>query len=216
MGHGIIFDIDGLLVDTRPHMVGTYNEMFTSLKKPKFTEAKMYGFSSGDYKDMMRKIDMNKGHAYGILKEKWLRNLKTNKYGIREYEGASSLVAYFKEKCPVMFATGSHRHQLELYALHLPLVRHILEDGSILTRDDVLKPKPDQSHFVQCMKKMGSKASQTVVVDDMPDNLISAQRIGMQAVGVTWGFSYREKFEEAGISCVDTFQELKTIIDGML
>jgi HAD superfamily hydrolase (TIGR01509 family) len=176
----------------------------------------MYGFASGDYKDIIRKLGLDDEQGYGILKNLWIKNLKSNKYGIRAYDGAEDFLKNCREDYEVMFATGSHMHQIRIYAKHVRLVDEILKDGNILTRDDVARPKPGQSHFVKCMKKMGSIPRETVVVDDMPENLVSAGYVGMKTVGVTWGFSSRKKFWDAGMYCVDTFDELKATIGRLV
>jgi len=46
-------------------------------------------------------------------------------------------------------------------------------------------PKPDRFGFMRLMKKHGAKAAQCVMVEDSPENLRAAKRLGMRTVWVT-------------------------------
>ena len=63
---------------------------------------------------------------------------------------------------------------------------------------DVTKHKPDPEPVLQTLRMMHMDASLTLVVGDMPVDILMGSRAGCKTCAVTYGNATREELEEAG------------------
>lgn len=82
----------------------------------------------------------------------------------------------------------------------------------VLGAGDVEKAKPDPEPVLRCLSDLGCKASETLVVGDMPYDILMGRRAGAETCGVTYGNSNREDLLASGADhVVDSFSELLDI-----
>ena len=99
--------------------------------------------------------------------------------------GAVDLVCSVAEKFPVGLATGSRRSDVNA-------AFEVLADGklkgvfqSIVTSDDVAKPKPDPATYAQAVDGLGIPSQNCLAIDDSPNGVASAKKAGMKVLGIT-------------------------------
>ena len=99
--------------------------------------------------------------------------------------GAVDLVCSVAEKFPVGLATGSRRSDVNA-------AFEVLADGklkgvfqSIVTSDDVAKPKPDPATYAQAVDGLGISSQNCLAIDDSPNGVASAKKAGMKVLGIT-------------------------------
>ena len=68
----------------------------------------------------------------------------------------------------------------------------------LLGADSVTKHKPDPEPVLQTLRTMHIDAQQTLVVGDMPVDILMGSRAGCRTCAVTYGNATREELEEAG------------------
>jgi phosphoglycolate phosphatase len=68
----------------------------------------------------------------------------------------------------------------------------------ILGADNVEKSKPDPEPVLKTLRELGIPAEESLVVGDMPVDIIMGLRAGAATCGVTYGNSSRDDLVEAG------------------
>ena len=80
----------------------------------------------------------------------------------------------------------------------------------VLGADNVSRAKPDPEPVLKTLRDLGYLADETLVVGDMPVDILMGSRAGAGTVGVTYGNSNRAQLLEAGAGFVlDHFSELQ-------
>lgn len=83
------------------------------------------------------------------------------------------------------------------------------EISLVLGADDVKKAKPDPEPVLLTLKRLGFSAVQTLVVGDMPFDVLMGSDAGAKTCGVTYGNSTREELQTSGAEyIIDDFANL--------
>lgn len=69
------------------------------------------------------------------------------------------------------------------------------EISLVLGADDVTKAKPDPEPVIRTLEKLVCKAADTLVVGDMPFDILMGRGAGAKTCGVTYGNASREELE---------------------
>ena len=83
------------------------------------------------------------------------------------------------------------------------------EISLVLGADDVTKAKPDPEPVLLTLKRLGFSASRTLVVGDMPFDILMGRGAGAKTCGVTYGNSSRDELLGCGADyIIDDFVDL--------
>jgi haloacid dehalogenase superfamily, subfamily IA, variant 3 with third motif having DD or ED/haloacid dehalogenase superfamily, subfamily IA, variant 1 with third motif having Dx(3-4)D or Dx(3-4)E len=83
----------------------------------------------------------------------------------------------------------------------------------ILGADNVEKSKPDPEPVLKTLRELGIPAEESIVVGDMPVDIIMGLRAGAATCGVTYGNSSRDDLVEAGAGyIIDDISELPGLL----
>ncbi len=178
----IIFDMDGLLIDSEP-----------VAKKTTLILMKEYGINfSGDTSKFLglRNIDILKmiKDQYGIkdsVQTMFSRQLKiyfSLAKNIKAMPGLSSILKLVErqgwKKGLATSGTKIHvRHYLKMHKLTGYF-------DTIVTADMVKKGKPNPETYLNAAKKFKVKPKDCLVLEDSPNGLLSAKRAGMKCIVV--------------------------------
>ena len=179
----VLFDMDGLLVDTEPLWFETETEVMARLGGP-WTEA-----------DQERLLGGSMEHTVGYLLAKatrpaspaevarWmtdgmLRRAAAGRVIIRP--GARELLAEVAAAClPHALVTGSQREFTEAVVTSTGL-----SFTAIVTGDDVTRPKPDPEPYLLAAKLLAAAPENCVALEDSPNGVTSATAAGCKVVAV--------------------------------
>ncbi len=183
MPSAIIFDMDGVLVDSyRPHLeswVRLAKENGLSLTEPEF--ASTFGRTSREIlremfglhdPEAIVRLDARKETIYRDLirgRVPAMRGLRPTLEGLRE---AGYLLAVGSSGPP---------ENVRLVISELSLDRWF---KVVITGGDVRKGKPDPEVFLLAATKLGVSPSDCVVVEDAPAGIEAAHRAGMKAIAL--------------------------------
>ena len=79
----------------------------------------------------------------------------------------------------------------------------------LLGADSVMRHKPDPEPVLMTLRKLNIEASDTLVVGDMPVDILMGKGAGCTTCGVTYGNATREELVEAGADfIIGDFSEL--------
>jgi beta-phosphoglucomutase-like phosphatase (HAD superfamily) len=181
---GLIFDLDGTLVDSMPvHFEGWKKacERFGAFIDPAFLK---YHTGSPGWAIAQAIIDNSglngKVTVEQIMKVK-LEEFFKNQHLIKPIEPVADIVRKYYGKLPMAIGTGGHREAVER-TLEVTGMRKYFD--IIVTSNDVFQHKPHPETFLQCAKLMKIDPEFIEVFEDGDLGIEAALSAGMNATDV--------------------------------
>lgn len=205
----VIFDMDGVLVDTMP-LWEESKELFLEkhgiLKEQLLT--KTFGMGLKDIVEVYQRERGLQGDR-DVLSLEW-RDLfysMLSEKGLLPLPGIIAFVSNLSKQKKLAVATGGHTKIIAKELLEdVKLAQYFVE---IISSDDVQKGKPDPDVFLFAAKKLGEIPQECVVIEDAVNGVIAAHRAGIPVIGVNSDERQREKLLNAGATAVvASFEEL--------
>ena len=181
---GVIFDMDGLLVDTE-------RVYFDALLKAvhavgcEMTEAFAYSTIGVPGKECNAMIEAHYGPAFQIDAFNAAYDgivMAVLAQGIPLRPGARELVTYLTEEgVPQAIATSSRRPTVDRYLGHVGLLEHF---AAIVCRDDVANPKPAPDPFLIAAERLGLAPAECLALEDSYHGITAAHAAGTMPIMV--------------------------------
>lgn len=179
----VIFDLDGVLVDSEPVQARASRELFAGYGR-EYTRVHEREFLGVRVKDEM-----------AILKRRWrlkptVAALMAQRRQILERliddmelkSGARALLQRLaKRRVPMGLGTSSETWYVDRVMLKFNL-RHYFT--AIVTGDDVVKGKPDPEVYLRVAAGLGVAPADCMVIEDAPTGAAAARAAGMKCVMV--------------------------------
>lgn len=214
----VIFDCDGVLVNSEIHSNALLAEMMTELGHPMTTREALEKFAGRSLTDVLalaegvlgRKVPEELGQAYGRrLLDRLHRELKP-------VAGVKAAVAALPHRRCVASSSSFERIRLSLDVTGLaPLF-----DGHIFSATQVARGKPAPDLHLFAARTMGVAPDRCVVVENSPFGVTAAIAAGMTAIGFTGAghatTALAQRLAAAGARCVlSSMRELPATIAGL-
>ena len=187
---GVVFDMDGVIIESEfTHYSAICEAMGDEMDQS--YETFLSKCTGGDERFAMGRLAELSGIEYDeSLFQEWSRK-KAVAYrrlvseSAKAMPGAVELVCSVAEKLPVGLATGSRRSDVKA-------AFEVLADGrlkgvfqSIVSSDDVPKPKPDPATYAKAVDGLGVHPQNCLAIDDSPNGVSSAKNAGLRVLGIT-------------------------------
>lgn len=201
MWQGVIFDLDGTLLDTIADLGDSMNEVLVNHGWPVFSIAD-YKEKVGDGIGQLVKRSVPVNIAYDsdvlapfvhefikIYEHRW--HVKTS-----PYPGILSLLQRLQEK-KIKMAILSNK----MDAFTQLCVQHFFPEihfDEVLGAVEGSPKKPDPACALQIATRLGWEPEKTLYVGDTPIDMSTAIHAGMKAIGVSWGFRSANQLVESG------------------
>lgn len=196
----IIFDFDGVLVDSEPLHEWAIRESVRGLGWD-FTRERFYAeiVGRGD-ENAYRKIAEWNGGAMPearlgeLLRAKWglmARGIEEGRYTVQP--GADEAVREARRLGHIAVCSGSVRMTVEALLVRMGL-RGLLD--ALVCGDDVARMKPAPDGYLKAAELIGVRASECLAIEDTPTGVAAAKAAGMRVVAVCHTMP-REKLIEA-------------------
>ncbi|MCR2045162.1 HAD family hydrolase [Anaerosalibacter massiliensis] len=212
---GIIFDLDGTLLDTIEDIGDSMNEVLERFNLPthSYEEYKKKvggGFRRLVLKNFPKETDEETiNNAVDILFKVYDRRY-LNK--TRPYNGINDLLDSLVEK-DIKLAVNSNKKDeytknlIDKFFKRIPFVKVYGE------REDV-DHKPDPTTALEIAESMGLKLDEILFIGDSNVDIMTAKNAHMDSVGVLWGFRNREELEKYGANyIVSNWKEIVDIVE---
>jgi HAD superfamily hydrolase (TIGR01509 family) len=206
----IIFDCDGVLVDTEPISVRIdtqiLNGLGCSITQEEVIErfvgrsdTEMHNELRRDFEfDLPPDLDRQTEHLY---REAYQRELKPVK-GIEQLLERITI-----ESC----VASSGTHDKMKFTLGLTGLYKFFE-GRIYSASEVKHGKPAPDLFLHAAEQMGIPTEDCVVIEDSPYGLQAAQAAGMRAFAYGGGIVPRERLQLSGVTVFDSMADLPALL----
>ena len=199
----IIFDFDGTLADTRELIIRTNQESQKAMGHEPVSEDIIQGtiglpLAEGIMAQMpeLTPQDMPAWCAtyrriFDVLKSQYVPAIFPH---VKE-----TLEALHSQGCVLSVASSRLSVSLNDFLRQMGLAPLF---KLVLGADNVTAAKPDPAPVLQTMQELGFTPKDTLVVGDMPVDILMGSRAGAKTCGVTFGNSNREELSAAGADYV--------------
>lgn len=211
---GVIFDLDGTLLDTLKDITCAVNYGRSLGDFPPIGEEEVRSFLGDGVRELIRR-----SIPYGErnpLFEDALKQFKEyykeyNDRYTKPYEGIEELLNGLKEE-------GYHlavvSNKMDVVAKQLTQKYFSPWIDVIVGEQEGLKKKPDGEMVEYCLEQMKLTKEQVIYVGDSEVDFWTAENTGIPSIIVSWGFRDKDWLEKNKMKCiVDTVEQLKEQID---
>ncbi len=178
---GVIFDMDGVLIDSEPLHCRATQEILAGYGVT-MTEADYYGryIAYSDW-EIMELLLPDAAARPAAAEAKSRRYLALVASGVTAFPDGLALLSR-TDGWRVGLATGSMRYEAELALTSLGIRDRF---QTIVTREDCVNGKPDAEPFLRAAQGLGVPPARCVVIEDSPGGIRAAKAAGMYCVAVT-------------------------------
>lgn len=163
---GVIFDLDGVLVNSMPTHFQAWKQAFARITGLQVTERDIYLLEGMRGVELIKKIfEQKKFSDYSAVrkvheeKSRIFKSIRSSE----PFEGVQEMINGMK--CVRAVVSGSTREDVET----------ILEEAfgrdkfdAVITADDIEKGKPDPSAFLEALDRMKVRPENAIVVENSP------------------------------------------------
>ncbi len=196
----VLFDMDGVLVETEPihaaAYVITFRRFGVRVRPEEYTQAVTLGGSR--VHDWFRNLGgVASSQELYAVKDVEFRRLAGE--ALAPKRGAAELVGELHDAGIKLALCTSARHSV---------ARVVLAETGLLDRfsaivgmEDVTRIKPDPEVYLKAARLLGVTPGEVVVIEDTPNGILAARRAGMRAVGVPSSLTAGSDFSNADMLC---------------
>ena len=183
MLEGVIFDLDGVIVDSHPAHKHAWRTFFNSIGREVSEDDLQFVLEGRKREDILRHflgdLTAEQVKHYGAAKEALFRN------SVQELKTIDGLTEFLDQlihaEIPIALASSASRHRAE-YMLEELGLRPLFK--AIVTGDDVVKGKPDPALFVLAAKGLAVNAANALVCEDAVAGVQAAKNAGMRCLAI--------------------------------
>ncbi|HAW50154.1 TPA: HAD family hydrolase [bacterium] len=212
----VIFDMDGLMVDTEP----LYSRAVIEIAKKKDKEftleikQKMMG-RLGIESMQIFKEHLNLPESPKELLEERAKIYDNflRKEGVKPMEGLFELLALLDSlNIPYAIASSSRRIWIDFILENLNIKNRFV---SIISGDEIEKGKPDPEIYIKTIQKMDVLPENTLVLEDAPAGVISAKNAGCKCIAVRNEYTSDLEFKEADLIVLSLLEITEDILQTL-
>lgn len=209
----IIFDFDGTLADTRLNIIRTLQATQRKLGLKESSDEACAATIGLTLENAFLRLCPGADAATGKeLAEAYRIIFEENKklYRPTVFPGVRETLEKLKSR-GITLSIASSRNSVSLHNLMEELG---LDDliTYVVGGDDVTDPKPGPGPVLKTLSELGYAPGQTLVVGDMPFDIMMGQRAGVATLGVTYGNATRADLLACSPSyLVDSFSDILSI-----
>lgn len=202
----VIWDMDGVLVDTAPFHLKTWQEAFRK-KGVTFTEddfRRVFGQRADAIVRNTLSQALSQNEVDTIVEQKNMNFRQAARHSIKPLPGAIELIKLLAESgFRIALASSAPVENIRLLTETLGIY-HLFQ--SIISGRDVPESKPSPQLFLLAARRLGVDPENCVVIEDAIAGVTAARRAGMHCVAVT-STNAREHLQEADL-IVDTLKSV--------
>jgi HAD superfamily hydrolase (TIGR01509 family) len=199
MFEAVIFDWDGTLADTRKPILHSFHvalKEFVGTDVDDLTVDRLIGIgASKTFQEILRlkQIPFTEDLIRRLVARKIEAEIEVSNQ-TELFPGAIDLLEALQGKAKLAVASMKNRPIVE-YLLDSTKIRKFFQ--TVVTVEDVAKPKPDPEIFLKAAQMLDCAAEHCVVVEDSVYGVTAAKAAGMNCIGVAQGFYSKAELKTA-------------------
>lgn len=208
--HAIIFDMDGLLIDSEPYWEKADAALFSRYHKhhnPAINKRVM-GMKPREIVDLFKKEYSFTKSSEDLLRERLDLLYQFLLADLSFMPGAKNLLLQLhKQIIPLALATSGHtREKAKKILSRLQILDYF---QTIVVGEDVAKGKPAPDIFLKAAERLNISKQTCLVFEDAPNGVEAGKAAGMTVFGINKDQTIAAKLKEAGADEVfDTLEKI--------
>lgn len=180
---GVIFDFDGVIVDSHPAHMQSWKEFLLS-KGKKITDADLSFVRKGAKREeilrhFLGELTTEQVASYGAEKDRLFQAHASEVKLVRGF--TEFLLQLDKAALPSAVATSGSRRRVEQALQAFNIRDHF---RALITAEDVEKGKPDPALFLLAAQTLQVEARRILVFEDAIAGVVAAKSAGMKCIGI--------------------------------
>ena len=206
---GIIFDMDGTIVDSLPYHYEAWKIFFNENKVENFSE-KLNEYKGGGTLDLMRTVYGNQYSKKELKKmsedkEKIFR--KIYKGEIKQILGFKKFLDELKSKdIMVGLASNAIRKNVSMIINELEIYDHF---DSIICGDEVINGKPNPEMFNETIDRFNINKDECLIFEDSLEGVLAAKNSGVKVIGITSSSSNKVLKDAGCVMSISDYLDFK-------
>lgn len=195
----VIFDMDGLLIDSEPYWKKTTEAFFAKHNKPFHPRVHEYAHGRGlrDIVEYFKSEWGFEGDTDALIAERKQVLYELLLKELALMEGADKLIrALHKKRIPLAIATSGHSRERTKEILGKVGLEKIF--AVLVSGEEVSHAKPDPEIYVKTAKLLTVKSENCLIFEDAPNGVLSGKDAGMFVIGVNTEQEIAEKLQKSG------------------
>ena len=180
----VIFDLDGLLVDSEPLQIHAWREYLSGFGA-ELTPAmlsEMYGLRLTDSSEVVVRLLELPVTAHEVARDRDALFLSLVPGNIEARPGAREIVKELQRRgTRIALATSGHRRYVDLALESAAIPR---EFDVEVTGEMVTLGKPDPETFLTAARELGIEPNRCLVLEDSPNGIRAAKAAGMVCIAI--------------------------------
>ena len=213
---GIIFDMDGLMINTEKLLQRFWCEAANEFGYPMKPEhsLKIRSLSAKLAEPMLKQLVSPEFDYQKVRKRRMeLMNAYIREHGVEEKEGLKELLSYLKEeKYDMAVATATDYARTKLYLSSIGVFSYF---SQVICGDMVKNGKPKPDIYQLAVQKLGYEPGECVALEDSPNGILAAYRAGVLPIMVPDLDQPEEKTRQIAFQIVNNLKEVIPILEKM-
>ncbi|MBA2657231.1 MAG: HAD family phosphatase [Tatlockia sp.] len=205
MFQAVIFDFDGVILDSEPlhyeacsHVI---KKLGLALSYPEYVD-KYLGLSD---KEMFPKLFSARNFSFSMDEINALIEEKTKQYqeiikqcdSLPMIDSVDRYIDYISQKIPKLaICSGSTRNEIMAVLTKFKHGKLQTYFDTIVTSEDIQQGKPSPEGYLLTAKRLNVSPSQCVVIEDTPHGVDAAKAAGMHAIALLTSYK-KDQFQHA-------------------
>lgn len=209
--YGVIFDMDGVLVDSyEPHYLSwaeTCNIRGFPVTRENF--ARLFGRSFRAFADALSPRPLTETELQEWYDQKETRYREIIEHDFPEIDGAGDLIKNLNDDGILIgVASSGPRGNVDCLLKHLTHAKHI---KATVSANETTHTKPHPDPFLRCAAKLGIKPEMCAIIEDSVYGLQAGRTAGMITIALT-GTSAKQQLAPYADLVVSSLRELNSSI----
>jgi len=209
----VIFDCDGVLVDSEPISNGVLARMLTAEGLPTTLPEARRAYQGLLLGEVLLSAEAKLGHR---LPDGWLARYERERSvafrdELKPVAGAAEAVRRVSAAGIAVCVASQGKLEKTRLTLGLTGLRELFGPGALFSAESVPRGKPHPDLFLHAASVMGSSPASSVVVEDTPSGVTAAVSAGMRALGYA-ADSDEVALREAGAETFHSLDELPRLL----
>lgn len=206
---GIIFDMDGTIVDSLPYHYEAWKIFFNENKVENFSE-KLNEYKGGGTLDLMRTVYGNQYSKKELKKmsedkEKIFR--KIYKGEIKQILGFKKFLGELKSKdIMIGLASNAIRKNVSMIINELEIYDYF---DSIICGDEVINGKPNPEMFNETIDRFNINKDECLIFEDSLEGILAAKNSGVKVIGITSSSSNKVLKDAGCVMSISDYLDFK-------
>lgn len=207
----VIFDYDGVLVNSLKLVFEIYKEISKKLHKVEFKTARQLADSfDGDWKKLYKTLGITNKREEAIASGIYAHAIMQSLSQIPVIPHISDVLKDLSKSCKMAIVTNTLKQFIAEKLTQADVASYF---STIVDYNDTKRKKPEPDQIIECMNRLGSKPENTFYIGDMTADIIAGKRAGVKTIAVTWGWHSKEALAACSPDYIaNTPQELLQII----